>query len=64
MGNDQEVAGLKQKITNLQKENDSLAKAQQGLKVEIKKLTESPPKITSGHKAESIKYKRQERIKV
>ena len=30
----------------------------------IKKLTESPPKITSGHKVESVKYKREERIKV
>ena len=47
----------------LKKENDSLIKTQQELKAKIKELTDQPPKITSGHKAGSVKYIRQERTK-
>jgi len=60
MGNETEK--LQKEITELKAENNSLTQAQQGLKSKIKELTESPPKITSRHKAGSVKYIRQKRI--
>ncbi len=58
---DKEIEKLQKENTELKKENDSLTVTQQELKVKIKELTEAPPKITSGHKAGSVKYTRQER---
>lgn len=60
MGNENEK--LQKEIVELKSENNSLTQAQQGLKSKIKELTESPPKITSGHKVNSVKYIRQKRI--
>lgn len=54
---------LENKLKETQAENGSLAEAQQGFKAKIKELTEQPPKVTSGHVAGSIKYKRQNRVK-
>ena len=54
---------LQKENDSIKAENKSLIETQQSLKAEIKKLTESTPKITSGHKVGSIKYKRQKRTK-
>ncbi len=59
----EDIEKLQKQNDSLKKENYSLTIAQQELKVKVKKLTELPPKSTSGHKVGSIKYVRQERTK-
>ena len=64
MPTDLEIAN--NKVKELKKENDSLAKGQSELKAEINKLkyiqVDDSTKKISGYKPGTIKYKRQERV--
>lgn len=54
---------LEKEHSILKKENKTLIETQQILKAKINKLSEVPPKISSGYQTGRTIYKRQERLK-